>query len=348
MAPRRPSERVISRASSLAAPLTAALALASRVAQADPSTTSIEQGYDLGTIQSPREMAFGGAQTALGTSTTALYNNPANLPLSSVYHFEGLAAFSPEARRQSYGGAVVDSSTAKLAGGLAGTLNALDPDGIHRTWTDVRLGIAYPLGDRFSVGGTLRYLRGNQGVTTGPLGGTTGPFTALTGTNDLASDGLSGGPIVNVMTFDAGMTIIPAEGFRIGAVGHNLTNPGNGLAPTTFQGGLGYTTDLFSVETDAMADFTTYKSTAGRYMAGGELFLGGHVPLRAGYRYDDGTRTHSVSGGLGYIASQWSFEASVRQDVSSEHPNTMIGVSLRFFYNATGSNGTVDTSNEAF
>jgi hypothetical protein len=339
---------VFSRAISLGVPVTMALALVGRPASADPSTTSIEQGYDLGTIQSPREMAFGGAQTALGTSTTALYNNPANLPLASVYHFEGLAAFSPEARRQSYGGAVVDSSTSKLAGGLAGTLNALDPDGIHRTWTDVRLGLAYPLGDRFSVGTTLRYLRGNQGVTTGPLGGTTGPLTALTGTNDLASDGQAGGPIVNVMTFDAGMTIIPADGFRIGAVGHNLTNPGNGLAPTTFQGGLGYTADLFSLEGDAMADFTTYKSTAGRYMAGGELFLGGHVPLRVGYRYDDGTRTHSLSGGLGYIATQWSFEASVRQDVVSEHPNTMIGVSLRFFYNATGSGGSVDTSNEAF
>ena len=88
-----------------------------------PSSTSPEQGYDLGEIQSPRALAFGGAQVALGTSTTALFLNPANLPLARVYHFEALAAVSPEAQRQSYGGAVVDSSTSSLAGGLTGTWN---------------------------------------------------------------------------------------------------------------------------------------------------------------------------------------------------------------------------------
>jgi hypothetical protein len=150
------------------------------------------------------------------------------------------------------------------------------------------------------------------------------------------------------MTFDLGVTMIPADGFRIGAVGHNLTNPGTGFAPTTFQGGVGYTQEMFSLEADAMADFTTYKSTAGRYMLGGEFFAGGHVPLRLGYRYDDGTKTHSLAGGLGYIDSHWSVEVGLRQDVASEHPNTIIGLSLRFFYNATGSSGAVDTSNEAF
>jgi hypothetical protein len=313
-----------------------AILFVANVVHADPSTTSIEQGYDLGQIQNPRDMAFGGAQAALGTSTVALYGNPAGLTLARVYHFEGLAAVSPEARRQSYGIAAVDSSTSRLAGGIAGTVNMLDPDGIHRTWTDVRLGLAYALGDRFSVGAAARYLRANQGITSGPFGAS------------LASDGSPSGPVLNDLTFDLGATLVPADGFRIGIVGKNLTNPGVGFAPTTLQGGAGYTSDLFSVEADAMADFTTYKSTAGRYMAGAELFLGGHVPLRLGYRFDDGTQTHSVSGGLGYIDSKWSVEASVRQDVVSEHPSTMIGLSFRFFYNSENSNGTVDTSNEAF
>src|SRR5512140_2791309 len=75
--------------------------LVGRTAHADRATTSPEQGYDLGEIQNPRSIAFGGAQTALGVSTIAVYENPANLPLARVYHFEGLAALSPEARRQS-------------------------------------------------------------------------------------------------------------------------------------------------------------------------------------------------------------------------------------------------------
>jgi hypothetical protein len=313
-----------------------AILCAAKAASADPSTTTLEQGYDLGQIQNPREMAFGGAQTAIGTSTGALYNNPANLPLARVYHFEGLAAVSPEARRQSYGLGVVDSSTSRLAGGIAATFNALDPDGIHRTWTDVRLGLGYPLGDRLAVGAVVRYIRANQGITSGPLGAS------------LVSDGTPAGPIFDDLTVNLGATLIPADGFRIGVVGQNLTNPGVGFAPTTLQSGAGYTSELFSLEADAMADFTTYKSIAGRYMAGGELFLGGHVPLRLGYRFDDGTRTHSLSGGLGYVDSKWSVEASVRQDVVSEHPSTMIGLSVRFFYNAEGAGGAVDTSNEAF
>ncbi|MBL9109890.1 MAG: hypothetical protein JNM74_11485, partial [Myxococcales bacterium] len=73
--------------------------LVSVEAHADPSTTSPEQGYDLGEVQHPRSVAMGGARTALGTSTNALWGNPANLPMSRVYHFEALANWGPEARR---------------------------------------------------------------------------------------------------------------------------------------------------------------------------------------------------------------------------------------------------------
>jgi hypothetical protein len=324
-----------SRKVSLACGLAATLAAGPAVA--DPASISPEQGYDLGQIESPRALAFAGAQTALGTSTTALYQNPANLTLARVYHFEAVASVSPEARRQSYGGGIVDSSTSRLAGGIAGSWNLQDPDGINRTWTDLRLALAYPLGDRFSVGGTGRYLRVDQNVG--------GPLASKFG--DYASFGTAS-PIFNSFTFDIGATIIPAEGFRIGAVGHNLSNPGTGLAPTQLQGGVGYGSELFSVEGDALADFTTWKSTRGRYMLGGEVFLGGHVPLRLGYRYDDGTRTHALSTGLGYVDKSWSFEVGARRDIVGAHEGTMVTASIRFFYNPEGGSGTVDTSNEAF
>jgi hypothetical protein len=292
-------------------------------AAADPSTVAPEQGYDVGSIQSPRDLAFGGAQNALGSSTTALYGNPGGLPLARVYHFEGIATLAPEARRQSYGGAVVDSSTSRLAGGLGGTWNMLDPDGIHRTWTDLRLVLAYPLGDRFAVGASGRYLRTAQNPGTGPLGAS------------LASDAAN--PLFNAFTFDVGATAVPATGVRVGLVGHNLTNPGTALAPTMLAGGVGYQNDTFSLEGDAQADFTTWKATRGRYMLGGELFLASHFPIRLGYRYDDGLKTHAVSGGLGYIDRRWSFEMSVRRDVVGEHPMTMISAGLRIFYDAVKS-----------
>jgi hypothetical protein len=267
-------------------------------------------------------MAFGGAQTALGASTTALYENPANLNFTRVYHFEALAAVSPEARRQSYGGSVVDSNTSRLAGGAGGTWSIMDPDGIHRTWADVRLVLAYPLGDKISLGASGRYLRVAQSVASGPLGAS------------LASDGTNGGPLFNAFSFDVGAAVMPANGLRFGLVGKNLTNPGTGLAPTLLQGGVGYFTEILSIEADGLADFTTWGTTRARFMVGGEVFIANHFPLRAGYRYDDGTKMHALSAGAGYIDKRWSFELSGRRDIVGDNPMTMLSASLRYFYEA--------------
>jgi len=268
---------------------------------------------------------MGGAQTALGTSTTALYLNPANLPFARVYHFEGIAAVSPDARRQTYGGAIADSTTSRLAGGVGGAWSQLDPDGIHRSWTDFRLSLAYPLSDKIGLGATGRYLRASQSVGAGPFGA------------DSVSGGTRGDPIFNQITFDAGLTVAPTDGLRLGVVGKNLTNPGSAFAPTTLAGGVGYATPQVAIEADALADFTTWQSTRGRFMVGGEVFLADHVPLRAGYRYDDGQRAHAISGGAGYVDKKWSFELSVRRDVSADHPMTLFVAGLRYFMD-NGSN----------
>jgi opacity protein-like surface antigen len=318
--------------------LALAVLASSARARADQAQTSPEQGYDLGEIQSPRAVAFGGAQVALGTSTTALYGNPANLPLARVYHFEGFASVNPESRRQTYGGGVVDSTTSRLAGGVAGSWNLQDPDRIDRTWTDLRLALGYPLGDRFSVGITGRYLRLDQAANVGPLSFDTTPGQVISGA----------GPILNAITFDLGATLVPLDGLRVGFLGRNLTNPGTALAPTTLQGGIGYGTELFSIEGDVLGDFTTWKSTRARYMLGGEIFLAGHVPLRLGYRYDDGAKTHALSAGLGYVEKAWSFEVGVRHDVAGPLPATLIVASVRFFYNPEGAGGSIDTSNQPF
>ena len=146
-----------------------AIVFAAEVASAEPSTTSPEQGYELGEVQSPRAVGMGGALNALGVSTSGLYLNPANMALARVYHFEGGATFAPEARRQSYGGAVVDSvlNRGHLAGGVGANWSTMDADGIHRSWTDVRAGIGYPLGDYFAVGITGRYLRACRAARAG-------------------------------------------------------------------------------------------------------------------------------------------------------------------------------------
>ena len=71
---------------------------------------------------------MGGALNALGVSTPALSLNPANMAMARVYHIEALAAFSPEAKRQTYGAAVVDSvlNSNGLAGGVLGSWSEMD------------------------------------------------------------------------------------------------------------------------------------------------------------------------------------------------------------------------------
>lgn len=297
------------------------------IALADPSSTSIEQGYELGEIQHPRSVGMGNAQQVFGGSTTAVFVNPANLPLYRVYHLEGLAAFSPEAGRQSYGGAIADSSTSRLAGGFGGTWSQMDPDGIQRQFTDLRLALAYPLGDRLSLGATGRFLRVAQKVSGGPLGAS------------LASDGTREDPIFSAFTFDAGAALQITENFRAALSGRNLTAPGTALAPLALAGGLGWSNQTVTIEADSLVDFTTFGSARARAMLGAEILVADRVPLRAGYRYDAGMKTHAASLGAGYVERKFSVELGARRDVVADHPATLISVGFRFFIDSGGAGG---------
>ncbi len=290
------------------------------IAHADPSQTSPQQGYDLGEIWMPRGVALCDAQVALGTSTAALYNNPASMPFAKTYHFEALASVSPEARRQSYGGAVVDSF-GRFAGGFGGTWTSMDPDGLNREWVDLRWGTAILLGDKLGIGVGGRYLRVTQDVGKGPFGPSS------------VSDGTPKGPIFNLPTFDVGLTFAPIPQLRIGAVGKNLTNPGNSLIPTTLAGGVGVVFGIFSAESDILVDFNTWSNKAQpRFSVGSELFIFDHIPVRVGYRFDAGQRTHALGWGLGWVDKRFSVELSARRDIVADAPMMVIVLGLRYFY----------------
>jgi hypothetical protein len=309
----------------------------SREAAASPSTTTIPRGFEYGEVQHPRTVGLAGAGEVWGGSTTAVFENPANLTLYRVYHIEGLAAFSPEARRQSYGGGVVDSSTSRLAGGFGGTWSSLDPDGIKRQWTDLRLTLAYPISDRISLGATGRYFRGSEAVNRGPFG------------TSLASSGHPGDPIVNQFTFDAGAAIAITEQLRFAVSGHNLTAPGTSLMPIWTGAGIGWSNQIVSAEVDSQIDFTTFDAARARIGGGGEILLADHVPLRGGYRYDAGQKNHTLGLGAGYVERRFSIDVGASHDVGVDHPGTMISVGIRIFIdsgNATGGPG--ESSPDAF
>jgi hypothetical protein len=311
--------------------------LVPRVAAADRSELVPEIGYDYGEVETGRALAMGDAMRALGNGVTGLYANPANIALTRVYHLEALAQIGPEARRQTYGASAVDSVTNRLAGAVGGNYGVLDPDGVDRRWTDVRLALAFPVSDRLYVGITGKYLKLHENGFARPGFGLPAPSAA--------SAGLGTDAIVDGITFDAGITVKPTESLFIGLVGTNLTNPGTGFQPTTFGGGIGFGTNDITVEGDVVADFTTYTSIDGstrtnmRAMFGFEFLAGDHYPLRLGYRYDRIPATHALSAGLGYIDPQFAVDVSVRRSVAGKDPYgpfTAIVVDLQYFIESTG------------
>ncbi len=291
-------------------------------ARADRSSLSPETGYNYGEIEDARYAALGGAMRAWGNGVTALFTNPAGIATTRVYHVGALAQIWPEARRQSYGAAAVDSSTSRLAAGIGFSWNDQDPNGLKRRSSDLRFALAYPFSDNVSFGVGLHYLKLSQDGL-GPLG------------PSYASGGLGGEPIVNGFSFDAGLAVRPSRNVALGAVGSNLSNPGTGFQPTSVGGGIGFGNDDLVFEVDGLADFTAWRKTTPRVMSGFEYLLGDHFPLRVGYRYDGGAIAHAISGGLGYIDPQFSIDASVRRIVSGEKATAII-FTLQYFVESSG------------
>ncbi len=289
----------------LAWSVVALVATVSRASSAEPSKLPPEIGWSYGELETPRTAALGGATRAVGPDTSAVLQNPANIVATPVYYLSGFGAVMTDAKRQTYGGILMDG-TRRYGLGVSAAYILQDREGLKRKGTDARAALGYQISDKLSFGVTGKYLKLYQDGL-GPFG------------RSLASDGLSKEPIVSGFSFDAGVTARPTELISIAVVGTNLTNPGDGFRPTGVGGGLGVGSRDFTIEGDLHADFTTYDKTQLRAMGGAELLAGGHFPLRVGYRWDEFWKSHALSGGVGYIDAGWSAEISLRRAFSPQN-----------------------------
>jgi opacity protein-like surface antigen len=296
--------------------------------RAEPSPLPPEVGYNFSELELPRTAAMGGALRAFSNSLEALQNNPANLAATRVYHIGGGAQFWTGANRQSYNVSIVDSvvSRSRLAGGVSANWLFQDPDGVDRQGLDVRFGLAFPVSDKLLIGASGRYLDLSQDGY--PRGRDVLPPSA-------ASSGLDGESIVKDITFDAGVSVRPAPGLALSLVGQNLTDPGHGFLPLLFGGGVGYGSNLFTIEADLVGDFTSYEDTELRGMGGVEYLAAGQYPIRLGYRYDGGQSSHALSGGLGYAAREFAIDASLRH-VFGDDGLTAIFIGLKYHVESLG------------
>jgi len=56
----------------------------------------------------------------------------------------------------------------------------------------------------------------------------------------------------------------------------------------------------------------------------------GLVPLRLGYAFDQGRKTHALTGGVGYLDQRFGIQLSVRQ-LLSRHKDTTLFASIQYF-----------------
>ena len=199
---------------------------------------------------------------------------------------------------------------------------------MDRKATDLRFALAFPFSDQFLVGVGGRYLWLKQNGE-GPLG------------DSLASGGRPEQDIVKGFAFDAGVTVKPSDFFAISLVGNNLNNPGHGFQPTSVGGGVGVGTKDVTVEGDLLSDFTTWDKSTVRAMGGVEILIADHYPIRGGYRYDDGAKSHAVSGGVGYIDRTFSAELALRR-VLSDPGATAIFFGFTYHLEASGLTPSAD------
>jgi opacity protein-like surface antigen len=296
----------------------------STVVHAEASDLPPEVGYNYDEIETGRIAGKNGADRALGSSVSALFDNPANMATSRVYHISALMQLWPEASRQSYGIGAVDSvgSSSRVTGGLGATWTRQDPDGADRTATDLRFAMAYPFSDKLFAGAGGRFMWLSENGD-GPLG------------PSYASAGLDGEKILKSFTFDLGLTLKPGGGLAFALVGNNLNGADNGYQPLTLGGGIGFVRDNFGIEANLVSDFVTWDENKVRLMAGTEILFGDHVITRAGYRWDQGADSHSASLGLGYIDKTFSADLGVRRVLAGD-PVTALVLTLTYHVESTG------------
>lgn len=296
----------------------------STVVVAEPSELPPEVGYNYDEIETGRIAGKNGADRVLGSSVSAVFDNPANMASARVYHAAAMLQIWPEASRQSYGLAAVDSvgSSARVAGGLGATWTRQDPEGVDRTATDLRFALAYPFSDKLFVGGGGRFLWLSENGS-GPLG------------PSYASGGLRDEQILKSFTFDLGLTLKPGAGLALCLVGNNLNGADNGFQPLTLGGGVGYVKEKFGIEANLVSDFVTWEKNTIRAMLGAEILLGDHVITRGGYRFDQGAESHSAALGLGYIDKAFSADLAVRRVLAGDAATAVV-LSFTYHVEATG------------
>ena len=265
----------------------------------DPAAPTPEE-----TLETPRGLGMGTGARAGAVGVSALAYNPANLSLGSAYHIEALSSVIPgNDTTWTIGSAVVDSSTSRLALGTSfrGTFGGEDRE--YRGW-DWRTAAGISIVKQFGVGLGVRWARIDPRRRT------------VESVNGESRQRL--GPSLRAITMDAAVRITPIPQITIAGLGYNLIRTDSPLAPQMAGGSVNIAPiESLSFGGDLLVDMSTFDDP--KVLGGGglEYFAAGQVPLRAGYRRDQGRGLDQITASVGFVRRKFAIETALRQGVGS-------------------------------
>lgn len=272
--------------------------------------------------ESARGLALGTGARATAISTSALAYNPAGLAVGRVYHVEGVVDYMPDMKTVALGGAIVDSSTSRLAAGLSlrGFLSGQGGVG----GIDGRLGLGFPLSDAVSIGLAGRYINAKRDLPTPTV-------TDAESGMDMPLPAPASAREAKGFTMDASLRVAPVPSVMLNFSSYNLISLDSLYAPRMLGGGAGIALgSVAMIAGDLLVDLTSYAKANPMFGFGAEVFAGQAVPLRAGYSYDTKRAQHTVSFGLGYTDRSVGLDLSLRQDLGREGDTRIMGA-FRFY-----------------
>lgn len=270
----------------------------------DPSNVPSED-----TLETTYGLAMGSGARAGAIGTSALAYNTSNMAAVPAYHVEAFSQIVPGSKSNggtywTIGSSVADSTTSKKIAMGTSFRGVFSGEGRRYSGWDWRSGIGVQAIPQLGIGIGFRWGRLGSDWSSEPC------------PSDSESCPVRVGPYFDGITIDASMTITPIPWLKLSGLGYNLVKTYSSLAPQMAGGSVSLTPiESFTMGGDVLVDLTTFQKN--EIIAGGGLsyVAGEMVPLRFGYRRDNGRNLNQITAGAGFNKGKIGAEMALRQDI---------------------------------
>ena len=265
------------------------------------------------TLDTTYGLAMGSGARAGATGVSALAYNTSNMAAVSTYDVEAFSQIIPGSKSDggtywTMGSSISDSTTSKKI--AMGTSFRGVWSGENRRYSgwDWRSGIGIQAVPQLGIGVGFRWAK----------------------LKSERHEGQRLSPSFDGITMDASLTITPIPWLRVSGLGYNLIKTHSALAPQMAGGSVSLApVEAFSIGGDMLFDFTTFRKTELIAGAGVSYIAGEMVPLRFGYRRDQGRNLNQITAGAGFNKGKVGAEMALRQDIGGRKETYLI-VMFRF------------------